>query len=190
MKTVPQKFDVKFWSDAESLTIVNPLVQNENRLRKSLLHNFLKVKKHNYNRGVKSVNIFEISNIYLPVVGEKQPDEKKCLGLLVDGGFSAIKGLVQSVINNLNINETPIWRHKSFNVFDKERSTIIEINGKPVGFMGELNKDICNQYEINGTTSFAEIDFGLLADKFTDMKPFKVLPSFPGITRDIAICGR
>ncbi len=187
VETVPQKFDVKFWSDSESLIIKNPLVQNENRLRKTLLHNFLKVKRHNYNRGVRDVNIFEISNVYLPMDGSKQPDEKKCLGLLMDGEFLELKGVVESVINNLSIKEIPEWRHESFNVFDKERSAIIEINGKPAGFMGELNKGISNQYEITGMTSFAEIDFGLLSDKFTDMKPFNVLPSFPGITRDLAI---
>ncbi|MGR3317287.1 MAG: phenylalanine--tRNA ligase subunit beta, partial [Candidatus Anammoxibacter sp.] len=66
VEKVTPRFDVKVWSELDNLVLKNPLIQTEDRLRKTLLFNFLKIKKHNQNKGVKEVNIFEISNIYLP----------------------------------------------------------------------------------------------------------------------------
>lgn len=62
----PFKFDVKVWAEDDCLMIKNPLVMQENRLRKTLLFNLLNTKKYNKDKGNNHVNIFEISNIYLP----------------------------------------------------------------------------------------------------------------------------
>lgn len=180
-------FDVNVWSEAKNLTIVNPLIKTENKLRKTLLFNLLKVKKHNQDMGVKPVNIFEISNIYLPLECQKLPDEKKCLSLLVEKEFLELKGIIESIFGLLSVKKTIIWIDKEFNFLKKGISASIEIDGKLFGFIGELSKELCDKSELNGTSCFAEMDFDLLIDKTTTQRAFQQLPNFPGITRDVAL---
>ncbi|MGR3317176.1 MAG: phenylalanine--tRNA ligase subunit beta-related protein, partial [Candidatus Anammoxibacter sp.] len=167
----------------------NPLIQTEDRLRKTLLFNFLKIKKHNQNKGVKEVNIFEISNIYLPADVKKMPDEKKCLSLLIDKGFLELKGMLESIIHIFRVNGRYGLNHQSLNFFDNEKSAIIKIDDKPLGFIGELSKGLCDMYELNETPCFAEIDFDLLVSKSKSgtANAYKALPNFPEITRDVAV---
>jgi len=54
------------WSETGSLKILNPIRQDENLLRKALVHNLLRVKKHNQNYGVEKTDIYELSKVYLP----------------------------------------------------------------------------------------------------------------------------
>lgn len=187
VEKVSPDFDVKVWSDLDNLIIRNPLIQTENRLRKTLLFNFLKIKRHNQNRGVKEVNIFEIANIYLPLNDKKMPDEKKCLSLLIEKDFWELKGIIESIIRILRINKCCEWTPQDLNFFDKDKSAVIKMDDKPFGFMGELNKGLCDRYELNGVSSFAEIDFDLLVNKPTTSSLYKELPNFPSITRDVAI---
>ncbi|MGR3176434.1 MAG: phenylalanine--tRNA ligase subunit beta [Candidatus Anammoxibacter sp.] len=185
-KIIP-RFDVKVWSELDNLILKNPLIQTEDRLRKTLLFNFLKIKKHNQNKGVKEVNIFEISNVYLPVNGKKMPDEKKCLSLLVNKGFSELKGIIESIIHILRVNGRYELSHQSLNFFDNEESAIIKIDNEPIGFIGKLSKELCDVYELNEIPCFAEIDFDLLVSRSTTANSYKALPNFPEITRDVAI---
>jgi phenylalanyl-tRNA synthetase beta chain len=51
------------WSDNSSIKIMNPIRQDENLLRKTLIHNLLKVKKHNQNHGIEKTQIYELSKV-------------------------------------------------------------------------------------------------------------------------------
>ncbi len=184
-----QNFDAKVWTDEDNLMIQNPLIKAEDRMRKTLLFNFLKIKKHNQDRGVKDVNIFEVSNIYIPAPGADLPNEKRCIGLLVEKDFPALKGLVESVLGLFNVRESCVWTQKSFKMFSNEKSAVMELDGVVLGYLGELGKDLCNAFDINGTCCFAEIDLDRIIDGFEGgvVKEFQALPEFPGITRDVAI---
>ena len=184
----PTNFDVKVWSEYDNLTIKNPLVQTEKLLRKTLLFNFLKIKRHNQNRGINKINIFEISNIYLPINKKKLVDEKKCLSILFEKSFLELKGVLESLIYSLCIKEDCSWNFKSLDFFSKEESAIVMVGDEFLGFIGKINKELCDFYELNGTPCFAELDFDLLTKKSSDNSNYyKELPNFPSIIRDVAI---
>lgn len=185
---VPAGFDVRMWAEPEGVVLRNPLVRTEDRLRKTLLFNFLKIGRHNQNRGVKDVNIFEISNIYLPVVGSRRPDEKRCLGLLVSKGFLELKGIIESVVSLLRVDGECAWLPRDFNIFEMARSAAITVDGKPCGFIGELCKELCGLFELNGSACFAELDFDMLVSRSAaSSRRYAGLPGFPGMTRDLAV---
>lgn len=76
---------VNLWSDRVGIDIVNPLRQEESRLRTSLLPSLIKTKRYNMNHGTEQIKIFEIAKVYL--AGDKLPDEKTCLSILADVDF-------------------------------------------------------------------------------------------------------
>ena len=105
------------WSEGDSLKIMNPIRQDEDLLRKALVHNLLSVKKHNQNYGVDSTNIYELSRIYLPKGDDKLPDEKEILCILCEEGFLALKGVIETILSHLNITHRLESAHFDFGLF-------------------------------------------------------------------------
>lgn len=187
VEDVPEKYAVKEWSEKDNLTIRNPLIKAENKLRNTLLFNCLKIKKHNQDMGVTQINIFEISNIYLATNPNELPNEKICLGILVEKGFLELNGIIESIFKLLRLNGTITWKYKELPFFNKEKSAIIEMDGNRLGFIGEINEGLANLFSLNTPSAFAEIDFDKLVNSSTTNDSFTKLPSFPGINRDVAI---
>lgn len=187
VEETPVKYDVNVWSAKDNMIIINPLNKAENRLRKTLLFNCLKIMKHNQDRGVKPVDIFEISNIYLPTGNGNLPDEKICLGILVEKDFLELKGIIESILQLQIVKGVLSFECSEFNFFESDKSALINLDGTKLGYIGELNKGVRDTFGLNRSACFAEIDFNLLIDKTTTNDCFEALPNFPGITRDVAL---
>ncbi|MFQ5862544.1 MAG: phenylalanine--tRNA ligase subunit beta [Candidatus Brocadiales bacterium] len=182
------------FSSAQALTIRNPIRKGEDRLRQTLMGNLLKVKKHNQDHGVPRVKIFEISRVYLPTNSDKLPDEKTSLCLLweeegvgSEKAFYALKGVVEGLSTAFGLRGVPRWQGYSGGPFDEKRSCRVELEGKVLGVLGEIKKEIVEEYDLDSSPTMAEIDFDLIVEKADLAMAFKKLPLYPQIVRDMAI---
>src|SRR3989338_2487219 len=89
------------FSNAQALTIRNPIRKGEDRLRQTLMGNLLKVKKHNQDRDVPWVKVFELSRIYLPTAGPG-----KLLGVLGE--------IKKEIVAEFDLNSAPILAEIDF----------------------------------------------------------------------------
>ncbi|MHC4269337.1 MAG: phenylalanine--tRNA ligase subunit beta [Planctomycetota bacterium] len=175
------------WSESSSLKIMNPIRQNEDLLRKAMAHNLLRVKKHNQNYGVDSTNIYELSRIYLPKGDDQLPDEKEILCILGEEGFMALKGVIETILSNLNITHRLESTLFDFGLFSSDKSAELKLGDSVLGFIGELSKEVINDYDFRGKPCVAELDFNILIEKTNIENSYRKIPSFPIVTRDLAV---
>ncbi len=173
---------VNLWSDRAGIDIVNPLRQEESRLRTSLLPSLISAKLYNLNHGTEQIKIFEIAKVYL--AGNKLPQEKNCLSLLVDADFLTVKGIFEALLRNLGIVLQCEWI--SFNesrLFRDGRAARIQMDGNPVGYCGEVSQAL----GFRTVSCLAEVDIDLLVGKSNFTKKYQDLPQYPAVSRDLAL---
>ncbi|MDO8092692.1 MAG: phenylalanine--tRNA ligase subunit beta, partial [Candidatus Brocadiales bacterium] len=179
---------VSIWSNGKHITLRNPIRKEDDRLRITLLGNLLNVRKYNQDHGVERTQIFELSKIYLPKDSEKLPEEKTVLSILSEDGFLALKGVIESIFEVLGITDSYRWVSHRLDFFNEKKSAKILLNDSVLGFIGEICTSHGLRVTSHGSTpALAELDFDMLLSKAGEARVFTRLPSFPVITRDIAI---
>ena len=175
------------WSETGSLKILNPIRQDENLLRKALVHNLLRVKKHNQNYGVEKTDIYELSKVYLPKKDDQLPEEKECLCILGEEGYLALKGVIETMLSHLNIADSLECVHFDFGLFSSEKSAELRLGDSILGFIGELSREVISDYDFRSKPCIAELDFNVLIDKTSLEGSYRKVPSFPIVSRDFAV---
>ncbi|HHT9114132.1 MAG TPA: phenylalanine--tRNA ligase subunit beta [Candidatus Wunengus sp. YC65] len=176
---------LNLWSDTGGIDIANPLRQEESRLRTCLLPSLIRTKIYNMNHGVEQLRIFEIAKVYL-AGDDKLPQEKTCLSILADTDFITLKGIVESLLLNLNIVAKSEWQGDvgviGSNLFRNEKAAKISLGDKPLGFLGEAK-------ELGFKTSpcMVELDMDLLVEKANFVKKYKAMSQYPPVFRDLSI---
>lgn len=175
------------WSDSGSIRIINPIRHDEDLLRKTIIPNLLKVKKHNQNHGTETTRLYELSKIYLGKENGELPDEKECLCILGEEGYLHLKGLIETILHQLNINHALDSHPVQSDLFNPEKSAELKLGEKTFGYIGELNREIIHHYDFRSTPCITELDFELLVNMATLEHSYQKAPSFPTIARDLAV---
>ena len=177
----------------EELKLLDPLTEERNTLRYSMIPSLVKTYKYNADRNNSDVSIFEIGKGFGKVNGEYIEEEKICalmsgkyyegIGNTKNVDFYIIKGIAEELLDYLGYN----GRYSFIN--DKElpkefhpgQTAIISVNNDPVGILGKLHpnveKDDVYVLEINLSK--------LLAKRVGKMK-YKEFSKFPSIKKDVA----
>ncbi len=172
------------FSQEQALKLRNPLRSQEDSLRPTLSLGMVKAIRHNLNRGKEDLNFFEIADIYNK--NKKSVLEKPFLSLGVSGGnsrFFLLKGAVLEIFDYFNI--------KSFKLKQSERkcftnSLDITVDGKSLGFLGKLDKEVEGAFGLKQGVFIAALDVRLLK-KYAKEKLFKPFSRFPAIWHDVSL---
>ena len=172
-----------------------PISNDRTHLRVSLIPSLLEVLNYNINRGVKPINIFEISNTYSLVDSEYKEEMKLCILMYKDTvnnlwkndidklDFYTLKGKIEALFNYLNISDFRIKFEKNENIsfLNKYVCASIIVDNNNVGFIGKLNKDI-----VKDDTFVCELNleklFNIKSEKLKFIEPCK----YPTVKRDLA----
>lgn len=92
----------KDWVAKGALKLKNPLGADTEYLRTNMFHSL--VASANENRGEKEpYHLFEMANIYLPRMGDLPEERTMLAGIFVNTGFRDAKGVIESLLEQLNI---------------------------------------------------------------------------------------
>ncbi|RKY25951.1 MAG: phenylalanine--tRNA ligase subunit beta [Planctomycetota bacterium] len=174
-----------FWDAEEPLVVRNPVNKREGLLRRSLLPCFLRVKRHNQNHGVADISIFELSRVFLPKRGRKLPEEKRVVGILRDGDFADLKGILESLFAGLHVGERVTYRSSESAVFSQ--GAVITCGEAVLGQVGMVSDRMVVDYDLRGRPAYAEIDFKALVKEVADVVRYVPLPRFPAVERDLSV---
>lgn len=173
---------INVWLDRTGIEIVNPLRQEESRLRTSLLPSLINVKVYNLNHGTEQIRIFEIAKVYL--AGNKLPLEKNCLSLLSDADFLTLKGVFEALLRDLGIVSRCEWiPFNESRLFRDGRAARIQMGNDLVGYFGEASQEL----GFKEAFCLVEIDLDVLAEKVNFAKKYLDLPQYPAVFRDLAL---
>ena len=177
--------------------IKNPLSNEQEVMRPSLLPGMLSTILWNINRKSKDLKFFELGEIYLKTA-ENKFAEKKHLSLAITGGISSwaegsrpgsffdLKGAVETLFVGLGINKA-IFKQIKDNVYAHSCAASIEIAGEEIGKAGEVARTVLHNFDIKEVVYFCEISLDA-ALKHADLdKRFREIQKYPSVYRDISL---
>lgn len=188
--------------------IVNPLSQDLNVMRQTLILSGLEVVAYNINRQIQSLKFFEYGSVYqrLP---EKDGtvlegyEEHRCFALFLTGtpdkawrtpvqksSFFTLKGYVEALFARYRVDaSTMIMGAAPADIYSE--GITYSIPGREpqqLAVLGTINPVLARRFGIKQPVFAAEINWEVLftlvkRDKFS----FKELPKFPEVRRDLAL---
>jgi phenylalanyl-tRNA synthetase beta chain len=175
----------------DELEILNPITNELNTLRTTILVNLLNGASNNSKNGYKSVSLFEIGSVF-----DENREEYTKISFMHSGlaeeadltnsakpkmmDFFTFANKISSVIGNFELE--PIEK-PSNDLIHPYQSANIMINGKCVGFISKLNIKVAKDFELNDTF-IAEIDFDKLPFEKKSAKEFS---KFQLSNRDLSL---
>jgi phenylalanyl-tRNA synthetase beta chain len=185
----------KYTTDSfEELPLLDPMTEERNTLRYSLIPSLYKIYEYNKARYIKDVSIFEIGKGFWKKEDKYGEDKKLCalmtgeyyLGInnKKDVDFYIIKGVAEEILDYLGYagRYSFVLPKEEIKEFHPGQVGEINVNGEIVGVIGRIHPEISKEpvyvFEINLEK--------LLAKKVSKMK-FKEISIYPTIKKDIAI---
>jgi phenylalanyl-tRNA synthetase beta chain len=199
---VEERWERELAGQAQPIRLLNPIASPLSVMRSSLIGSLVNVLRSNLSRRASRVRVFEIGRVFLrdaaqqdtdlEVAGLRQP--VRVAGLLygpVDAlqwgsperlvDFFDAKGDVESLL-------AP--RHARFVAAEHPalhpgRSARIELDGRPVGFVGELHPRWRQGYELPQAPIVFELDAAALTERALPVH--EPLPKQQSVARDLAL---
>lgn len=181
-------------SDAARGTIrlLNPLGEALSVMRTTLVHSMLETLAYNYTHFNRSAALYEIAKVYLPKDGSlsELPNEQTrlCIGEYGEGvDYFTLKGAIEETLRALNIDAKYTRSKQPF--LHPGRSADIIVNGRTVGYLGEIHPDAARNYGIDSMRCYAaELSLDDIFDKrLLEKQMVKPFGKFPTIERDLAV---
>ncbi|MBQ4098838.1 MAG: phenylalanine--tRNA ligase subunit beta [Clostridia bacterium] len=177
--------------EARAIVIGNPISDNYEVLRRTLIPSMLKVVSSNVKKGNMQGRIFEIAKAFIPksLPVSDFPIEKRHLAIVAFGGdddFFTLKGVLEELASvfrvNLNLNERAekTYLHPGI-------SAKIIVGGEEIGVFGQVSYETAAEFDVENKVFVAELDYDALAEHFTVPFKYKNLPKFKNIERDLAL---
>jgi phenylalanyl-tRNA synthetase beta chain len=189
--------------------LMNPLSNDLNVMRQSLLFGGLESINHNANRKSADLKFFEYGNVYFFDAERKNPEktlaaysEQYHLGLWVtgkrvsnswahpdeDSSVFELKAYVLNIFTRLGLNfGAVVFGQLTDDIF----STAITVNtrgGKRIAAFGVVTKKLQKKFDIDREVYYADINWDELMKAIKTSKVnFKELSKFPAVKRDLAL---
>jgi len=181
---------------ALAMRVVNPLSDDMDTLRTSLLPSLIDAIALNRDRGRDDVRLYEVASAYLAHVGDKntQPEEPLRIGAVATAGVSAEDGRAAFYRLNSVLLEciaslsgpACTYDRAAAPLFHPGRCAAVVMEGRQLGYIGELHPTVTSGARIEGRVVAFEIDVQPVLDA-ASIPHAQPLPRFPAIERDLAV---
>ena len=187
--------------------IVNPLSQDLNVLRQSLIPGGLEVVAYNINRQISSLKIFEYGSVYQRLPENdgqtlKGYEEHQCFSLMITGtpdkswrlepgksSYFQLKGYLELLLKRFGADLYTMWTDAApADIYSEGVVYKLPGQGRQVAVMGTVNPALARRFGIKQPVFAAEINWPVLFEIVKrDKVAFKELPKFPEVRRDLAL---
>jgi len=190
------KKEAEFFGEVpESLVLANPISQDLEVMRPSLLPNLLKAVLFNQNRGMDSIGFFEVGPQYSDVTPKGQ--QMMATGVRA-GTFPIFPGNWCEKKRPVDIYDVKAdactimlggtWEPTAPSWYHPGRSATLKLGPQVMGYFGELHPRILKAFDLKGPVVGFELflDRWPLPKKKTTAKPKLVLSPYQVVERDFA----
>lgn len=181
-----------------AVQLVNPLNEDERRLRTTLLPGLLRSSARNLAHGAPGAALFELARVYRVGTGVL-PDEPATLAAVFCGRRSAatwrheettwdfytVKGVLDAALRSLRLGPLE-YAAAGGMPFHPTRVASVSIGATGVGVVGELHPEVCERFEVAEQSLAFELDLTRLLAALPDRPKVAELPRFPPIYMDLA----
>jgi phenylalanyl-tRNA synthetase beta chain len=197
-----------FSADA-SVKILNPLSQDLNVLRQSLLFGGLETIAYNQNRKVSDMRLYEFGNVYLRDASQTSTRnalpgyaERMMLSLLVTGrqqpetwnvaerptDFFDLKSALIAVLRRMGLEERRLEMNDDGNEPLYQYQLQFSASNKVIATLGALSPKLLKAFDIRQEVFYAEVEWQTLVEFTSNQKLlYREIPKFPEVRRDLAL---
>ena len=172
------------------LKIQNPLGEDTSVMRTIALPSMLDILSRNNAYHNKSVKLYELAKIYLPVEGQALPEEPKMLTLGTYGAgetFFTLKGELEAIFAGLLLPKASYTAVKDNPSYHPGRCAMVSMNGVELGYMGQVHPLVAANYGLDCEVYCAELNFSKLFELKLPDATYVPLPKYPTVSRDLAL---
>jgi phenylalanyl-tRNA synthetase beta chain len=202
MSFVEAQWEQDFAANADPIRLQNPIASQMSVMRSNLVGSLLANVRYNVNRKAGRVRVFEVGAVF-------KRNAAVADGPLSVAGFEQPKHVAAMAYGPLNDEQ---WGEKTRQVdfFDVKadlealfapsvlrfvkgehpalhpgRSAFVELDGKQIGFIGELHPRWLQKYDLPQAPVVFEVDAEALRQR--SVPAYAEISKFPGATRDLAL---
>jgi phenylalanyl-tRNA synthetase beta chain len=205
MSFVESAWESDFADNTDQIKLQNPIASQMGVMRSSLIGSLVANVRYNLNRKAGRVRAFEIGAIFkrnsaaqdgpLAVAGFDQPKRVAAIayGPALDEQWGAPTRAVDYFDVKADVEALFAPRAVRFvkaahPALHPGRSAHIELDGKAVGFIGELHPRWLQKYDLPQAPVLFEVDASVLQQRA--VPNYQEISKFPGATRDLALVVR
>ena len=181
--------------DTEVIKLLDPMSEDRNSLRHSMIPSLMKIYEYNKARDNKDVSLFEIAKTFFKSGEEYQ--EERHLAVLMTGEFITginnskkvdfyiIKGIAEEILDYLGYEKRYSFVHDETKIakeFHPGQSAVISVNNDIVGVIGKVHPNVEKE-----DVFVLEINLDKLLDKKVGKMKFKEISKFPSVNKDLAV---
>jgi phenylalanyl-tRNA synthetase beta chain len=202
MSFVESAWEADFAANLEPIKLQNPIASQMSVMRSTLIGGLVANVRYNLNRKAGRVRVFEIGAVFkrdsavadgaLSVAGFDQPKRVAAIayGPAQDEQWGAptravdyfdVKGDLEALFAPRAVRFVKA-EHPALH---PGRSAVVEVDGKQVGFIGELHPRWLQKYDLPNAPVLFEVDAAALCERVVPR--YTEISKFPGATRDLAL---
>lgn len=181
--------------NTELVKLLDPMTEERNTLRHSVLPSLLKIYEYNKARSVKDVSIFEIGKAFYKV--QEEYGEHTKLAALMTGeyylgienkkqvDFYVIKGVAEELLDYLGYTgrySFIVNEEKMPNELHPGQAAQISVNNDIVGIIGRVHPKVSKE-----NIYMLEIDLDKLLEKKVGKMKYKEISKYPSVKKDLAL---
>lgn len=181
--------------NTELVKLLDPMTEDRNTLRHSVLPSLLKIYEYNKARSVKDVSIFEIGKAFYKV--QEEYGEHTKLAALMTGeyylgienkkqvDFYVIKGVTEELLDYLGYTgrySFIVDEEKMPNELHPGQAAQISVNNDIVGIIGRVHPKVSKE-----NIYMLEIDLDKLLEKKVGKMKYKEISKYPSVKKDLAL---
>ena len=179
--------------DVETVKLLDPMTEERNTLRYSMIPSLVKIYEYNKARNQKDVSIFEIGKGFYKK--DEQYGENLKLCVLMTGerylsvkskqvDFYDIKGIAEELLDYLGYGGrySFVVKDELPKEFHPYQTAQISVNNDIVGIIGKLHPN-CTKDNVY----VLEINLDKLLEKKTGKMKYKEISKFPSVKKDLAV---
>ncbi|MBX7258522.1 MAG: phenylalanine--tRNA ligase subunit beta [Candidatus Hydrogenedentes bacterium] len=185
---------------ADMVALQNPLSENLQTMRTSLLPGLLSTASLNIRRGCAGLRAFEVGPTYRPASnGEELPGQQLMLGIVYTGlredrhwsgtqnscDLFDVKGLIEAIGVRFGLQLN--WQEGQLPAFEKGQQGRVLCGETELGTLGRVSDEALSAAEIEQPVFLAELDLEQLLTLASKTRHFQAIPAYPASTRDMAL---
>jgi phenylalanyl-tRNA synthetase beta chain len=193
-----EKFGGESFKAEHNVTMLNPLSQDLNVMRQTLLFGVLENMQRNQNRQNPNLKFFEFGKTYfkfsaeykekqeliLCITGEKYNERWNSDKVLVS--YFTLKGLVTALFDRLGL--TPHLQEKELQNDLFSQGQELDLFKKSICQLGFVKDEILSHFDLKNPVFYAVIDLDLVLQNLQTVKTqFKELPKTFSVRRDFSL---
>jgi phenylalanyl-tRNA synthetase beta chain len=199
---IEEAWEADFCANTNPIKLLNPIASQMSVMRSSLIGSLIANVRYNLNRKQNRVRVFEIGAVYLK-------DEKATDGPLAVAGYDQPKrvaalaygpateeqwGLPARSVDYFDVKgdlealfapATLTFEKLSHPALHPGRSAQVMLDGKAIGFIGELHPRWQQKYDLPLAPVMFEVDAAALQQR--QLPVYTEISKFPAVTRDLAV---